>query len=58
MASDHRSNSNGNNSDPDFPDFKWDPLRFISKKPDEVLKKVDERLDGLEKEYFSGKKDK
>ncbi len=38
--------------------FKWDPLRNIADDPDEVLKRVDERLDGLEKEYFNDKKDK
>ncbi len=46
-------NDNGNNSD-----FKWDPLRFISEDPEESLRKVDERLDGLEKECFVDKKDK
>ena len=60
MASNQDSNSKNSNSNDNNPekDFKWDPLRFISKKPDEVLKKVDDRLDELEKEYFSGKKDK
>ena len=37
---------------------KWDPLRRISDSPGEVLKKVDERLDYLEKEYFKDKGDK
>lgn len=48
-----KGNDNGNN-----PDFKWDPLRFISEDPNESLKKVDERLDALEKERFNDKKDK
>jgi NiFe hydrogenase small subunit HydA len=55
MDNDNHSNSNGNNQNPGF---KWDPLRFISKHPGEVLKKVDKRLDALEKEYFNDKKDK
>ncbi len=50
---DNDNHSNGNDSD-----FKWDPLRFISKNPGEALKKVDKRLDALEKEYFNDKKDK
>ena len=55
MDNDNHSNSNGNNHNAGF---KWDPLRFISKYPGEVLKKVDKRLDALEKEYFNDKKDK
>jgi len=55
MDNDNRSDSNGNNSNADF---KWDPLRFISKYPGEVLKKVDKRLDALEKKYFKDKNDK
>jgi NiFe hydrogenase small subunit HydA len=52
---DNDNHSNGNNPNPDF---KWDPLRFISKNSGEALKKVDKRLDALEKEYFNDKKDK
>ena len=55
MDNDNHSNSNGNNPNAGF---KWDPLRFISKYPGEVLKKVDKRLDALEKKYFNDKKDK
>jgi quinone-reactive Ni/Fe-hydrogenase small subunit len=56
MDNDNRSNSNGNNGNNS--DFKWDPLRFISKNPGKALKKVDKRLDDLEKESFNDKKDK
>ncbi|MHB1601445.1 MAG: hydrogenase small subunit [bacterium] len=56
MDNDNRSNSNGNNGNNS--DFKWDPLRFISKNPGKALKKVDKRLDYLEKESFNDKKDK
>ena len=55
MDNDNHSNSNGDNPNAGF---KWDPLRFISKYPGEVLKKVDKRLDALEKKYFNDKKDK
>ena len=51
-------NGNDNRSKENKPGFKWDPLRFIAKNPDETLKKVDGRLDKLEKECFGDKKDK
>ncbi|MDA8158912.1 MAG: hydrogenase small subunit [Deltaproteobacteria bacterium] len=55
---DNDNHSCDNNCKEKKPAFKWDPLRFISKNPDEVLKKVDKRLDKLEKEYFKNTKEK